>query len=180
MINNLIYKICNRIMDSRPPDVYIGGKEDPYLIRWWVIPRNRFFNIYLHWVKRSDDDRALHDHPWLNMSYIVDGAYNEVMQDGTRVRRDTGDVKFRFPTDQHRLEVIEGQECMTLFITGPVVRTWGFQCPKGWVKWTDFVAKKGKDNVNVMGCGEVDPILLHNEPSKSSFRRILESFRQAY
>ena len=49
----------------RPADFVIGGAERPYLRRWWVIPRNRLFNVYLHQFLRSDDDRALHDHPWL-------------------------------------------------------------------------------------------------------------------
>jgi hypothetical protein len=52
----------------RPPDVVIGGKDHPYMLRWWVWPRNRVCNLYLHRFLRSDDDRALHDHPWINVS----------------------------------------------------------------------------------------------------------------
>lgn len=63
---------------GRMPDVVIGEEENPYLLRWYVIPRNRFFNIYLHKFCRSDDDRALHDHPWLfNMSILLKGDYIE-------------------------------------------------------------------------------------------------------
>lgn len=51
------------IAKRRPPDVVIGGDASPYMRRWWVIPRNRRFNVYLHHFLRSDDDRALHDHP---------------------------------------------------------------------------------------------------------------------
>lgn len=32
----------------RKPDVVIGGADDPYLERWWIIPHNRFCNLYLH------------------------------------------------------------------------------------------------------------------------------------
>ena len=32
-------------------------------------------NIYLHTIWCSDDDRALHDHPWPRCSIIVDGGY---------------------------------------------------------------------------------------------------------
>jgi hypothetical protein len=53
-----------KIAGSRPPDFVIGG-DSPYMLRWWIIPRNKFFNIYLHRFLRSDDDRALHDHPWV-------------------------------------------------------------------------------------------------------------------
>ena len=31
--------------------------------------RNKIFNIYLHQIIRSDDDRALHDHPY-SVTYL--------------------------------------------------------------------------------------------------------------
>lgn len=61
----------------RQPDVILGRPEDPYMLRWWVIPRNPFLNIYLHKFMRSDDDRALHDHPWASMSFLLTGSYLE-------------------------------------------------------------------------------------------------------
>jgi hypothetical protein len=117
-------------MVSRPPDFIIGDPTHPYLLRWWVIPRNRWFNIYLHRVIRSDDDRALHDHPWLNASIIVDGAYIEhrIAPGGCRhmTLRSAGAVCARTARAAHRLEVLPGGEALTLFITGPVIRDWGF------------------------------------------------------
>lgn len=38
----------------RPPDFVIGGQERPYLRRWFVIPRNPIWNVYLHQFLRSD------------------------------------------------------------------------------------------------------------------------------
>ena len=84
-MKKLIKSWCEKLMNSRPPDVVIGDADNPYLLRWWVWPRNRFFNLYLHRVLRSDDDRALHDHPWWNLSYIVDGGYTEVSFDSPHV-----------------------------------------------------------------------------------------------
>ncbi len=52
---------ADRLMESRVADFIIG---DFYLLRWWVIPRNEMYNLYLHDIRKSDDDRALHDHPW--------------------------------------------------------------------------------------------------------------------
>lgn len=63
----------------REPDFVIGEKGNPYLLRWWIIPRNRWFNVYLHKILRDYDDRALHDHPWWNVSIVLRGAYREVM-----------------------------------------------------------------------------------------------------
>ena len=61
----------------RPPDYLIGADGSVYLERWWLIPCNRIMNIYLHHFLRSDDYRALHDHPWCNLSLLLSGSYIE-------------------------------------------------------------------------------------------------------
>lgn len=147
----------------RRPDFVIGGLADPYMLRWWVIPRNRWFNIYLHEVIRSDDDRALHDHPWLNASLLIHGCYYEhtIRAGGIHKRRlvRAGDVVMRRAKAAHRLEVIAGKQAVSLFITGPVIRSWGFHCPEaGWRHWEDFTAPKNKGEIG-RGCGEMDPAL---------------------
>jgi hypothetical protein len=154
-------KICNR-----EPDVTIGSKANPYLHRWHVIPRNPIFNIYLHHFLRSDDDRALHDHPWINMSLLLDGEYIEVTPKGRFWRR-KGHFYFRMPKALHRVELLQiyhqvGPNCgdtiteekpvWTLFITGPRVREWGFACPKGWVSHKIF-GSTDKDGSHVVGKG---------------------------
>lgn len=66
---------------KREPDVIIGELDNPYLFRWFIIPKNRFFNIYLHRFMRSDDDRALHDHPWWSIGMLLSGRYLEHVPD---------------------------------------------------------------------------------------------------
>lgn len=139
---------------SRAPDFVIGGADRPYLRRWWLIPRNRFFNVYLHHFLRSDDDRALHDHPWVNVSIVLSGSYVEVMptQDDdpggwrtfmlTRLRQ-RGSMVLRRPSAAHRVSLLRDElgferPCWSLFITGPKIREWGFWCPRGWVHWQAF------------------------------------------
>lgn len=143
----------------RKPDFVIGGAERPYMLRWWVIPRNRWFNIYLHKVLRDDDDRALHDHPWWNISIVLRGGYVEVMPDKRRLTtpftrisdmpvvrklRRPGSFVLRRATDAHRLELVKdgdrARHCWSLFITGPVQRQWGFHCAQGWRSHPDFAA----------------------------------------
>jgi len=144
-----------RISQQREPDFYIGGKEKPYCRRWWVIPRNRWFNIYLHNFMRSDEDRALHDHPWLNFSYILEGSYFEwtIKAGGVRKRVEykKGDWQFRSARLAHRLEIVPGETSWSLFITGPVMRTWGFHCENsvGWRPWKEFV-----DSTDLGGIGK--------------------------
>lgn len=134
---------------QREPDVIIG---DNYLRRWWVIPRNNHHNMYLHEILRSDDDRALHDHPWKNISWVIDGGYIEHLPDGIAIERRAGDIVQRHAEALHRLEIAEGGRALSLFITGPKVREWGFACPQGWRHWRDFV---GEDTTQVgRGCGE--------------------------
>ncbi len=123
----------------RPADFIIGGAERPYLFRWWVIPRNRFLNVYLHKIVRDDDDRALHDHPWLNCSILIKGRYIEVTPTGRKLRLPWLPV-FRRAKAAHRLELINGAPCWSLFITGPRIREWGFHCPRGWVHWRIFTS----------------------------------------
>ncbi len=145
---------------KRPPDFVIGPKDDPYLRRWWIIPRNRFFNIYLHHIRHSDDDRALHDHPWWNCSIILSGGYVEIVPNAQRWRS-RGSVVFRRATAAHRIALDKthpqgsGKPCWTLFFTGPVIREWGFHCPKGWVHWKDFVDERDTGAVG-RGCGEME------------------------
>ncbi|HEX7906838.1 MAG TPA: hypothetical protein VF534_01930 [Paraburkholderia sp.] len=147
--------IINRIT-RRAPDVVIGESHRPYLLRWWVIPRNRFFNVYLHRFMRSDDDRALHDHPWLNCSILLRGRYVEhtIAAGGINVRteRVAGNWKVRLSGRiAHRLELVDG-ECWTIFITGPRYREWGFHCPAaGWVHWKRFTAPENPGEIG-KGC----------------------------
>ncbi|WP_205836086.1 hypothetical protein [Methylobacterium brachiatum] len=146
-----------RVAASRPPDVIIGGEADPYMRRWWVIPRNRWFNVYLHHFMRSDDDRALHDHPWWNVSFLLQGQYAEhtISAGGINVftTRKAGEVKARWATHAHRIELTHGP-CWTLFITGPRLRTWGFHCPRGWVPWKEFTNPADGGQTVGRGCGE--------------------------
>lgn len=159
----------------REPDFIIGND---YLRRWWIIPRNKYCNIYLHNIRRSDDDRALHDHPWPNVSIVLKGGYIEHLPGGKRAYRKRGDIIFRKAEQAHRLELfsgwkkvtyvcdkmtIKGHEyesdlpAWTLFITGPWQRPWGFHCPGGWKHWRDFVGvKQGEARGDEVGpgCGD--------------------------
>lgn len=125
----------SKFRKTRTPDFIIG---DNYLRRWWIIPRNRFFNIYLHEINKSDDDRALHDHPWWNLSIVLQGGYTEVVPSGSYLRK-AGQFILRSGKTLHRLVIPKGGQAVTLFITGPNYRPWGFACPKGWRPWKSFV-----------------------------------------
>lgn len=144
-----------RLAISREPDYVIGKAGEPYLERWYVIPRNPLFNIYLHHFLRSDDDRALHDHMYVNASILLCGRYVEhTIEAGGWHRRITyraGDIKLRRAKSAHRIELDRGP-CWSLFITGPRIRNWGFWCvDKGWRPWQDFVDERDHGKIG-RGC----------------------------
>jgi hypothetical protein len=162
----------------RKPDFIVGGQEDPYLLRWFIIPRNRFFNIYLHKFVRDDDDRALHDHPWHSLSLSLWGEYWDITDSNMRLVRPLRFI-FRSATHTHRVELFKEVACQdcgaagapsdgcycyypgraiirarpawTLFITGPRLREWGFHCPQGWRHWREYCEPSDSGKVG-RGC----------------------------
>jgi len=131
----------------REPDRIIGVD---YLHRWHIIPRNPFLNIMVHRFVGSDDDRALHDHPWWSLSFLLKGCLCEWVG-----REDLGKgfrqwhivprflPVFRKATHAHALELISREPAWTLFITGPVIRPWYFHCPQGLVHHKQFTDATG-------------------------------------
>ena len=135
----------------------------PYLRRWFMTPwssddhplkSKRLPNIYLHQILRSDDDRALHDHPWDNVSIILWGGYIEhvfayqpvegrELPPVVQKRRRMFHIVRRRADMPHRLELYrragkdgkgsmtdilygEDKPCWSLFITWRKRRPWGF------------------------------------------------------
>lgn len=166
-----------------------GADTDTYLIRYYVI-QSRWFNFFIHQFLRSDRD-DMHDHPWDFVTYLVRGGYREQRwQDGlvTETRRSnypltefagmSGEMErhlkrrnrfvFRKATDQHKVlvyqtltEAQKADAALTICITGPTRRVWGFwktekvtvPCPdkrnacavahfikmRVWVDWRDYL-----------------------------------------
>lgn len=156
------------LMPARGPDMVIGPPDDPYMLRWFLLPRNRFFNVYLHHIRKDDDDRALHDHPWASLSYMLEGSLIEVKPDDVLKKYGglntfflehihAGQWKYRSASQAHRLCLPESETdgAWTLFVTGPRIRQWGFHCPKGWRHWKDFVQPDRPGEIG-RGCGELE------------------------
>jgi len=120
-----------------------------YLSRWHVIPRNPWFNIYLHQFTGSDDPRAPHDHPWRSVSFLLRGRMLEHywLRPGEPQTQVSRWLPWLRPVGRgarfsHRLELVDGP-AWTLFITGPVRREWGFWCGSRWVHWLLFTDRTG-------------------------------------
>lgn len=141
--------ILIKSVDQKNPNEHIGGEGDPYLLRWHLRRDRVNGNEYLHHMRRNDDDRALHDHPWDNTSIILSGCVEEVMAGDRFPGQETyqrGQSRFLYPgmivtrkaEDAHLLRIVGDEPVWTLFITGKNVRSWGFHTKDGWVHWLDF------------------------------------------
>lgn len=133
--------------------VKVDGKNA--LLRWHIIPPNPVLSVYLH-VVTSDSERDAHDHRSATLSVILDGGYWELSPARWRrwklfgdretiwTKRSAGDVHLRGPWRPHRLELWTDGFALTLFITGPTIRRWGFWTADGWVHWKQYVDPNDK------------------------------------
>lgn len=151
---SLTMNLLNRVAAAmrRPPDFVIGPKADPYLRRWFLIPKTEQGGCYLHEILHDDDDRALHDHPWDAHILIVQGEYKEIREDcpdGELFKE--GSLRLMRAETLHRLVVVRGP-VLTLVMFGPDRREWGFKCPQGWIPWQEFVDARDSGLIG-KGCG---------------------------
>jgi hypothetical protein len=141
------------------PDLVIG---DDYMRRWRLLPRNPICNIYLHHFLHSDDDRALHDHPWPSLSMVIEGQTGEIYGDIVPLRYDrytgdkfrllrAGDIVYRPASWKHRIVIGHDETAVTLFVVGPRIRQWGFWCPQGWRHWRDYCEPNDEGRIG-RGC----------------------------
>lgn len=134
-----------------------GAPEDGYP---WIGDR-------IHHILSSDDDRAMHDHPWPFVTIILRGGYEEIRpfdQDKralacefvdvggqrmavTRRRYKVGDVLFRRARHWHMLHLEPGETAVTLFIVLPKVQSWGFLWRGRKVPWREFERVRGARGV---------------------------------
>jgi hypothetical protein len=80
-------KHANKIVAhaKKTPYFHITNKDGtPYMYRWWITKPSAVrggWSARVHEIVSSDDDRALHDHPWDFYSIILKGSYFEVFKE---------------------------------------------------------------------------------------------------
>lgn len=114
-------------MFSFKPHLIIPNTRGIYLRRWFCTrwsddnhqwKGRRLPNMYLHNMLDHDDDRALHDHPWDNLSIVLWGGYIEHVfayppEEGQPLppviqkRRRMGSIVYRPAHMAHRLELYQ-------------------------------------------------------------------------
>lgn len=153
-VDDLLVWARKYMLEQPDPDFIVLQNGEPYLQRWYIVPRNDLMNVYLHRFLRSDDDRGLHNHRGDNRSILLEGQYLEHLDDGSVHLRSAGDVIRREAADFHRVELVGGAPIVSLFFIGPTVRDWGFKCPDGrYVPWQEYVEVVPGGNTSGKGCG---------------------------
>lgn len=148
----------------------IGPAECPILIRWTLLNFGRGTGkLMLHRFLPNADDRAVHDHPWPFVTFVLRGYYDDWnmcerclgtgegealdvrrfpcgacggsgIQHGERMKPLT--LRYRPAEHVHRTRA--GPDgCWTLIWAGPVERRWGFWRRGVWWPWEAFERRFG-------------------------------------
>jgi len=118
----MIHKILNRLFKRK--DIY-SCDGDIYLIRWYII-KNKRFALYLHKFVSSDEDRALHDHPWPFLVIPIWRGYYEYNLKGKSRVLPIISTRIRGSDYRHRVYLIDNKPAWSLFMRGRKIRQWGF------------------------------------------------------
>lgn len=130
---------------------FIGRNDIGDYMHRWII-QTPFGTLRVHHILRSDEARAMHDHPWDFWTLLVSGGYYEVTPhpQGLEVRGLHTDeskpvevtrwwprwsLRHVRAEQLHRLILVE--PVWTVVVSGPKRRAWGFMTSAGWLHWRD-------------------------------------------
>lgn len=155
MLPKILNKISSLFPEARKRMISdLDG--NPYLMRMYILPdrgKETTFRpgLFLHKFFRSDDDRALHNHPWrFAISFILYGGYQEErLIDGKVKVFDRKPFTFNIirANDFHRVKLNDEQEgCWSIFLAFDRTQEWGFLDidTNEYLRWDIFVSKARK------------------------------------
>ena len=127
-------------LDKRPDQLLHHPEYGVYLERWKFLSSDG--GAYIHRFHRSDCDAEWHDHPFDNVSVMLEGKWIEHSALGAR-EITPGMVVVRQAEEAHRIELIEGPS-LSLFIVAAKRREWGFHTDDGrWIHNQEFFRMRG-------------------------------------
>jgi hypothetical protein len=132
----------------------IVSKEGEVHFRRYRVLITPWFDIYLHHILKSDQDKDMHDHPFSFKSLILSGAYQEICErhpDFSKLEIKEylmGDVVSHCGEDIHKISLLT-DSVWTLVFASKHYRMWGYRFNKD-KHWIDFDTyrrlKNKKDN----------------------------------
>ncbi len=152
LIEKALFAALPRVAALLPEQTY-HGRGGPYLSKHTLVALGgkHGWRLHLHHFHRSDEDAELHSHPWaLGLSLVLAGGYSEVRRRADNsvvmLARPPGTVAALMAETFHRVDLYdERRGCWTLFLSGPVVSSWGFWSRRThqYTPWRQFVRAKG-------------------------------------
>lgn len=164
---------------QRTPYTHItsANGDDVYMGRWWLFnPYGRdakgeqgparfawLPSVRIHHIRRPDQDRDLHDHPWNARTIVLRGWYREErISDGltaadlraqaaagvaaifqrTTFHRTMGYTGRLLFGQYHRINEVSPGGVWTLFITWKKRGTWGFLVDGKKVPWRQYLSQQ--------------------------------------
>lgn len=100
-----------------------GLPECPYFYR--TILDFKWFSFRIHYWLASDDLRIAHDHPYWFITLVLWGGYFDLDFEGKLDYLHIGSIRFRKATHRHKVQ-LRKSPTITLLLTGPSTRRWGF------------------------------------------------------
>jgi len=137
-------KLLSRIFESRLVKSIVSREGRVHFRRWSILESPRF-NLYVHQIARSDEERDPHDHPWSFASLVLRGGYHEKLWKVDAYEEHDhrpGSILFRSSHDFHRIRLY-GEAAWTLVLTGPRTHDlWGYRTAEGWVDHLTYRKQK--------------------------------------
>lgn len=155
----------------------VGNPDCPIMKRLTIVRIPWLGSVRIHRFMPNADDRDVHDHPWNFLTFVLFGHYEDRRIcdacEGTgrsydevdlyacpgcggrgivlRELMTVGKVRYRSATHQH-ITHVGPRGCLTVVLTGPVIRDWGFMRAGDWIWWKTYGALHGFS----MNCENVD------------------------
>lgn len=136
-----------------PHKVIVNCDRDPFLRRWYLL-RTAPVAIFIHQFIRSDEDRALHDHPWAFLVIPIWRGYIE-HSDYTTTDDDLGNpvevrepmerrvypilgTRFRPATYRHRVELLRDMRTASSRVLHPKITAHTYKAVES-PAWSIFI-----------------------------------------
>ena len=143
----LLVKLLVRLALRKYPARVLGNRlvvQSVYMVRYYLfggpdhLKPHALFRVYINNFRRSDDDTALHNHPWkwAVAIILINGYIEERLTPAGVIKRKIKPwrpwapwrVNYISGKIFHRVELVDGQPSWSIFIIpGQSTQEWGFR-----------------------------------------------------
>jgi hypothetical protein len=142
----------------------IVSKEGVVHFRRYRLLSTPWFNIYVHNILASDEDRDPHDHPWSFIAFMFWGSYLEEWlgayedwsywnppkgfgHDLRKSIRQMGSLYYHNAKDFHKITLRTPSVWTLVFASGRKRPGWGYQTRQGWIQFQEYRQLKNQNKL---------------------------------